>query len=134
MLPGTRRARHCFNNVQRITIIMATKNTAPADKNAPVTAPAPKIALREANGITEPRPGSKTRRVWDIANELGAAKGTAPTIAEVKEKAAAEGLNDATIQTQYNRWRKFYNLPPVGRAAKTAAPAEPAKPAEAPAA
>lgn len=78
----------------------------------------PKLELREQNGITEPRPGSKTRRVWDIATEIGEGKGAPPTLAEVKEQAEAEGLNPSTVQTQYNRFRRFYGLPPQGRAPK----------------
>lgn len=97
---------------------MAKKST--DNTEATETEKKPKLQLREQNGVTEPREGSKTRRIWDIANEIGAAKGSAPTLAEVKEKAEAEDLNAATIQTQYNRWRKFYNLPPQGRKPKPA--------------
>lgn len=79
---------------------------------------APKIALVEQNGVTQPREGSKTRRVWDIATEIGEEAGRAPTAAEVLERAEAEGLNKATVQTQYNRFRRFYGLPPQGRKPK----------------
>jgi hypothetical protein len=94
-----------------------------AAPEAEATPKKPKIELRESNGITEPREGSKTRRVWDIANEIGTETGAPPTLADVKARAQAEGLNDATIQTQYNRFRKFYGLPPQGRAKKAEEPA-----------
>lgn len=103
-----------------------TEGAAPEAAEAAAAPKAPKLELRTHNGITEPRPGSKTRRVWDIANEVGAATGAPPQLAAVKERAQAEGLNDATIQTQYNRFRKFYGLPPQGRPAKPAAEAAPA--------
>lgn len=106
---------------------MAKKDTAAETETAEAAEPKkPKIELRTSNGITEPREGSKTRRIWDIANEIGVETGQPPTLADVKVRAEAEGLNAATIQTQYNRFRKFYGLPPQGRAKKPeAAPAEP---------
>lgn len=102
---------------------MAKKDETTAAPEAEAAPKAPKIELRESNGITEPREGSKTRRVWDIANEIGAATGVPPTLADVMAKARDEGLNDATVQTQYNRFRKFYGLPPQGRAKKAEEPA-----------
>lgn len=86
-----------------------TKEKAPAK---------PKIELLTQNDVAQPREGSKTRRVWDIATEISDEKKAAATLAEVREKGEAEGLNTATIQTQYNRWRKFHGLPPQGRAPK----------------
>lgn len=99
---------------------------------APVAAPkAAKVQQPQANGITMPREGSKTRAVWDSATALSDQKQAPATLAEVREQCEAAGLNTATIQTQYVRWRKFYGLPPQGRVIKEAAPAAPASvPAE----
>jgi len=90
---------------------------------------APKVVLVEQNGVTQPREGSKTRRIWNIANEVSTAKNAPALLAEVKDLALAENLNPATIQTQYNRWRTFHGLPPQGRA-KSAPAAEPVVAAE----
>lgn len=77
-----------------------------------------KPKLNTQNGVTEPRPGSATRRIWDIATAISDENGVPATAGEVKEVAVGEGLNEATIATQYNRWRKFYGIAPQGRAKK----------------
>ena len=72
----------------------------------------------EQNGIRRPRPGNLTSRVWEIADELSAAAGEAVARAAVMAAGEAEGLNPATIATQYGRWRRFNGL---GRATLVAA-------------
>jgi len=65
------------------------------------------------NGVTRPKAGTKTGRVWEIADELSTSDGPAAR-KDVMAASEAEGLNTATIATQYGRWRKFHGL---GRAA-----------------
>lgn len=56
--------------------------------------------------ITRPGEGTKTGRVWEIADKL--TKKDQPAVrAEVMEQALSEGLNSAMIATQYQRWRQF---------------------------
>lgn len=73
------------------------------------------------NGVTRPKAGTKTGRVWEIADQLSKSKGEPATRAEVLKAFEAEGGNSATGATQYGRWRKFHGL---GRTQKAAAPAE----------
>ena len=69
------------------------------------------------NGVTRPKTGAKTGRVWEISDELSTSDGPAAR-KDVMAAGEAEGLNSATIATQYGRWRKFHGL---GRAAVAAA-------------
>ena len=67
----------------------------------------PKI---EQNGVTRPKAGTKTARVWEITDTLSI-QGEAPAARkDVLEAAGKEGINQATAATQYGRWRKFYGL------------------------
>jgi|SRR5690606_16775405 len=62
------------------------------------------------NGVTRPRSGTATGRVWEIADELSAAAGEPVARKDVMAQAKEEGLNEATIATQYGRWRRFHGL------------------------
>lgn len=85
------------------------QNTAAAA--APAAEPkAERPKLVEQNGVTQPSEGTKTRRVWDIANELSGQLGRAALRDEVMEKAEAEGMNRGTIATQYGKWCTFYGV------------------------
>ena len=70
------------------------------------------------NGVTRPRDGTATGRVWEIADTLSADTKKPAVRADVLKAGEAEGLNASTIATQYGRWRKFNGL---GRYAKTEA-------------
>ncbi len=83
-----------------------------------VAVPAPKQP--SANGVTRPKDGTKTGRVWAIADDLSTKAGPASR-KDVLQAGEAERLNPATIATQYGRWRKFYGL---GKAVKAAAATE----------
>ena len=53
-----------------------------------------------------PRPHSgKTRRVWQIADEITNEKGRRAKRSEVKERVLAEGGNENTANTQYQAWK-----------------------------
>lgn len=82
----------------------------------------------QQNGVTRPKEGTTTGRVWAIADEISAKKGEPADRKTVIEQAVAEGINASTGATQYGKWRKFHGL--VGEAS----PGRAAKPAEAPAA
>lgn len=79
----------------------------------------PKAAAKEkkapvvkdtVNGVTRPKAGTATGRVWEIADALS--KKTKKPIERkaVLEATAGEGINPATAATQYGRWRKYNGL------------------------
>lgn len=76
-----------------------------------------------ANGVTRPKNDTKTGRVWAIADELSSKDGPAAR-KDVMQAGEAEGLNTATIATQYGRWRKFHGLGRTVKAADTEDAAE----------
>lgn len=108
----------------------AKKNTEVEQAPAPVVevptkapkAPKEPVVKDEQNGVTRPSTGA-TRRVWEIADAISAAKKSPAERAEVTEAAEKEGLVKGTIHTQFGRWRKYYGLvtPADERAAKLAA-------------
>jgi hypothetical protein len=74
---------------------------------------APKVERVEqpkANGVTRPREGTMTGRVWEIADAISEKTGEPARRAEVLEQYTEEGGNASTGATQYGRWRKFYGL------------------------
>lgn len=88
------------------------------------------------NGVTRPKEGTTTGRVWQIADEQSAKKGEPADRKSVIEQVVAEGINASTGATQYGKWRKFHGLvgeASPGRAAKPAAEAAPATPPAPPA-
>lgn len=62
------------------------------------------------NGIARPKPGTKTGRIWEIADELSAQLGQPAPRRKVLEVAINENMNPATVATQYGRWRKYHGL------------------------
>ena len=82
------------------------KTSAPKPPKAPKE-PKQKIERATANGITKPKDGSQTGKVWDIADAISAKKKAPADRAEVMEQAVAAGVNEATVATQYQRWRTF---------------------------
>jgi hypothetical protein len=87
-------------------------NTKTPATEASETAVAPAEIQKQPtqNGVSRPRGGTATGRVWEIADELSAAAGTAIGRADVLRAFEAEGGNSATGATQYGRWRKFHGL------------------------
>jgi hypothetical protein len=91
-------------------------------KKTPPKAPkknaAPKAAKDTNNGVTRPKEGSETRKVWDFADKL-------KTRADVLAACAKAKINPATATTQFGKWRKYNGL--EGRSAKPVAPKKAAK-------
>lgn len=71
---------------------------------------AAKAATPEQNGIKRPKSGTATGRVWEIADHISGQLEAPASIRAVLEAGKAEGLNDATIKTQYARWRQFHGV------------------------
>ena len=80
-------------------------------------APAKKERIAQ-NGVVRPTSGTKTGRVWEIADQLSQDTGAPATRAAVLEACSKEGINSATGATQYGRWCKFNNVPKPPRASK----------------
>lgn len=69
-----------------------------------------KPQLAKANGVSQPRAGTKTRRVWDIADEISKSAGRPAFRKEVLEQCDAEGIVRGTAATQYGKWCTFHGL------------------------
>lgn len=95
------------------------KPAAPAPAEKPKAEATPKDAR---NGVTMPRSASLCLMVWQTLDKLRAEGKATPANALVLLKDA--GMAEATVRTQYARWRKFHGL--VG-----AAPKPPRKPKQA---
>ena len=67
-------------------------------------------AMPKQNGVTRPKPGTKTGRVWEIADALSAQAGAPAPRKSVIAQGVAEGINPATLATQYGKWRRFHGL------------------------
>lgn len=74
------------------------------------------------NGVTRPKDNTVTGSVWVAADAISFKKGSPAAVSEVL--AALPGVADATVKTQYARWRKFFGV--QGRVAPVAATPAPA--------
>jgi len=88
----------------------ADKAAAAAAEKAATAAAKVKVVMPSQNGITRPKTGTKTGDVWALADKLSTEKNAPIAIAELLPAGAAAGLNDATIRTQYARWKTFNGI------------------------
>ncbi|MDE0349607.1 MAG: hypothetical protein OXM56_07865, partial [Gammaproteobacteria bacterium] len=58
---------------------------------------------------SRPRPGTKTGRVWEVADEITKESGRRASRREVVDRIEAEEGNPATATTQYQRWKSSYD-------------------------
>lgn len=79
---------------------------------------APKQMRITNNGVVRPSEGTKTGRVWEIADEISQANQAPAARGEVLKQCEAEDINQATGATQYGRWCKFNDVPKPPRAEK----------------
>lgn len=93
-------------------------------KEAPVKAE--KIAQPKQNGISRPKDGTATGKIWAIADSLSTEAGAPINRKPVIEACEKEKLNKATVVTQYSRWRKFHGLVGTGVEKAEKAVVEPA--------
>ena len=63
-----------------------------------------------AHGVTRPKSGTATGRVWEVSDEISRETKAPAKRAAVIEKCTAEGINGATAATQYGRWRTYNGL------------------------
>ena len=101
-------------------------------EQAPATEAPAAVARIQQNGITRPKEGTTTGRVWAIADEISAQTQKPAERGAVVEQGVSEKINASTCATQYGKWRKFHGLTgenAPGRSAKPAAEATPEAPA-----
>jgi len=108
-----------------------------ADADAKAKEKADAIAAKEAaktqgkmpmqNDVRRPKPESTCGKCWSVYDQLSAERGAPCAIADAKKVLDAQGINEATIRTQYAHWRKFNGV--SGRVEAVAAPVPPAPPA-----
>lgn len=105
------------------------KDKRAADKQAKVDAKAKVKADKEAskqpeqNGVRRPKSDTICGKAWAVFDDLSAKSGAPATIADSIKNAG--GIAEATVRTQYARWRKYHGI--TGRV-------EAPKPSETPAA
>lgn len=62
------------------------------------------------NDIRQPKEDTDCGRAWAVFTWVSERRGSPASIGEAMELARAEGINEATIRTQYARWRKFHGV------------------------
>ena len=60
---------------------------------------------------SRPRAGTRTGRVWEVADEITRETGRRASRREVVDRIAAEEGNRATASTQYQHWKTSYEAP-----------------------
>jgi len=93
---------------------MTQEAQTPAAETKPAKEPKPKMPA--ANGVTMPGDGTKTRRVWEIADAISVAAGRPALRDEVMEQGLAENLSKGTLATQYGKWCTYYGVDKAAKA------------------
>lgn len=84
-----------------------------AKVQAKLDAKAAAVAAKEAskqpvkNDVRRPKPETVCGRCWAVYDQLSNERGSPAAIADAKAVLEAQGINEATIRTQYAHWRKF---------------------------
>lgn len=97
---------------------------APAPTPTPVDAKAEKPEKIKKNGLTRPS-GALTGKVWDIADEITAAKGRPALRKEVWTKyqeVVGDKAQESTSYTQYSKWVKYNGFNEQIKNIRTGAP------------
>ncbi len=85
-----------------------TENQATA---TPATAAPAAVTPKDiANGVTRPKAGTLTARIWTVCDTLSGAANAPAERAKVIKACVAEGINAATAATQHGKWRKYHGL------------------------
>lgn len=80
-----------------------------ANTETPVQ-PTAKPAKIEQNGIARPKVGTIVGKIWDFCDTKSAELGKPVDRKTLLEGLKTTSINEATIATQYGRWRKFHGL------------------------
>lgn len=110
-----------MKNILLATVLPLIAFSAPTE-GAPAPAAeaetkAPKPRNEVQNDVSKPAAGTKTGRVWEIADAISAAAKRPALREEVMRQALDEGINKGTVATQYGRWTQFYGVTKDARAA-----------------
>ena len=70
------------------------------------------LSVDQTVTYTRPGLGTKTGRVWEIADEITREKGRPAKRREVIGRFTAENGNANTANTQYQYWKDWYELQP----------------------
>lgn len=97
--------------------IAGTPVPQPKPSSVPYAHPSKKPSPRVKEGApqppaTRPKAGTATGRVWEVADEVLATMGTSDPKAlraEVLARCTTEGINPATVQVQFGKWRGSKN-------------------------
>lgn len=73
-------------------------------RSKPKAVPTPVV---EQNGIKQPGEDTFCRKVWDVLDDLRTA-GVDATAKNARDALKDAGMADATVRTQYARWRKYH--------------------------
>lgn len=78
-----------------------------------------KADKRVQNGITHPAAGTLCCKIWDAADEISKKTHGVAAAAAVREHPGVAGIAEATVKTQYARWRQYHGV--TGRLPKITA-------------
>lgn len=110
-----RKAKSEAKKAEKAAAAKARADKKEADKAAKAKAKADAKAaakLPSANGVTRPKADTITGKAWTVFDALSAETGKPAVIADALKRAS--DIADATVRTQYARWRKFHGI--TGRA------------------
>lgn len=93
------------------------KADAKADKAAAKVAAKAASKLPSQNDVTRPKAETTTGKAWAVFDALSAETGKPALIGDALKRAPE--IAEATVRTQYARWRKFHGI--TGRAETTKA-------------
>lgn len=94
----------------------AAKAAEKAQKKADAKAAKEAAKQPKQNDVRRPKSGTVTGKVWATFDSLSQSTGSPATIGDAIK--ASTGVPEATVRTQYARWRKFHGI--SGRAAAPA--------------
>lgn len=80
--------------------------------------------MPESNGVRRPKPGTVCGDAWAVFDAVSQETGAPATMAASLTK-AGDSINEATLRTQYARWRAFFGI--TGRLVDPAAEAKKAE-------
>jgi cobalamin biosynthesis Mg chelatase CobN len=100
----------------------AAKVQAKLDAKAAAVAAKEAGKMPEQNGVRRPKPETTCGKCWAEYDRLASERGGVAAIGDAKPALEAQGINEATIRTQYAHWRKFNGI--TGRVESVAKPVE----------
>lgn len=111
-----KKAEQEAKKAERAAAAEAKKAQKAAEAEAKKAAREAKKAEKEAakmpmqNDVRRPKPGTLCGQLWQIYDTMSGEKGSPVAIGDAMDVAQSKGFNDATIRTQYARWRKYYGI------------------------